>query len=383
MCWYSYCCALFAKMLPAAATLAWLGLALALPAGAAPQDFNHRKLAETAKTQLIIPGYQRFGASLSDLRTSISQLCASPGQKALRATRDAYREVIAAWGRIEIINFGPVAEANRFDRIFYWPDRKGRGRRQVLRLLKVRPQNALSAISLAKKSIAVQGLTALEVVLFGKTSELLLKSSNRDYSCRYADAIVDNLSSINEAILEAWTSETGFARLWANPSQNNSIYLSDIETTLELVKALDIGIENVRDKRIGPILGFGPKRLKSRPILWRSKSSMALIHANIAGLHKLLFKAGLAEVFIESRPDDNTVARYYMTSARKEFDMALDIAKELLAHPDPLPGRKVEAQIANRLSNIGFHLKKIRINNVPEIKRAAGLVVGFNASDGD
>ncbi|MEO1609747.1 MAG: imelysin family protein [Pseudomonadota bacterium] len=363
--------------------VAWLALVCVLPAAGAAKYFDHRTLAETAKTKFIIPGYQQFGASLADLRTSLSKLCATPGEPTLMSARNAYRKTIAAWGTIEIINFGPVTQDNRFDRIFYWPDRKGYGRRQVLRLLKKRDPNILSAAKLAQKSIAVQGLTALEIVLSGKTSEPLISASDQGYSCRYARAIVENLVSINEAVLQEWTSAAGFAKLWLNPGHENPVYLSGTETTLELVNALDLGIENVRDKRIAPILGVGSNRRKFRPILWRSKSSMVLIHANIAALHNLLFQAGLSDAFVASEPNETMAAKYYMAKVQKEFDMLLEIATELLSHADPFPGREVEVEIANRLLAVGFHLKEIRFNNVPEIKKAAGLVVGFNASDGD
>ncbi len=363
--------------------MALLALACAAPAVAAPKDFNHGKLAETAKTKFIVPGYQKFGAALGDLSAALSKLCAGPAKPALISTREAYRKVIAAWGTVEIINFGPVAEDNRFDRIFYWPDRKGRGRRQVLRLLKKRDPSALSAKSLSKKSVAVQGLTALEIILSGKTSEPLVAASDKGYSCQYARAIVENISAINIAVIEEWTSADSFAKLWSNPSPSNPVYISGTETTLELVKALDVGIENVRDKRIAPILGVGPKRRTSRPVLWRSKSSMTLIHANIAALHNLFFQAGISDAFIGSQQDETVAAKKYITSVKKEFDMPLEIAAELLGHTDPFRVREVEVEIVNQLLAAGFHLKEVRVNNIPEIKRAAGLVVGFNASDGD
>ncbi|MEO1609739.1 MAG: imelysin family protein [Pseudomonadota bacterium] len=340
-------------------------------------------MAETAKTKFIVPGYQKFGAALGDLSAALSKLCAGPAKPALISTREAYRKVIAAWGTVEIINFGPVAEDNRFDRIFYWPDRKGRGRRQVLRLLKKRDPSALSAKSLSKKSVAVQGLTALEIILSGKTSEPLVAASDKGYSCQYARAIVENISAINIAVIEEWTSADSFAKLWSNPSPSNPVYISGTETTLELVKALDVGIENVRDKRIAPILGVGPKRRTSRPVLWRSKSSMTLIHANIAALHNLFFQAGISDAFIGSQQDETVAAKKYITSVKKEFDMPLEIAAELLGHADPFRVREVEVEIVNQLLAAGFHLKEVRVNNIPEIKRAAGLVVGFNASDGD
>ena len=127
-----------------------VGLVALSPAAtsAAPAEFDHRKLAETARTRFIIPGYSQFGRRLNALKQAIAALCMSPSQPGLDEARASYRQTIAAWGRIEIISFGPVAEQNRFERILYWPDRKGRGSRQVRRLLakKNRTPSRLAAL---------------------------------------------------------------------------------------------------------------------------------------------------------------------------------------------------------------------------------------------
>lgn len=96
----------------------------------------------------------------------MSELCATHDEFTLHSTQQAYSQAIDAWGAVEIFKFGPVIKENRFNRIFYWPDRKGRGRRQIIQLLRKHDTNTLSSKSLANKSIATQGLTALEILLF-------------------------------------------------------------------------------------------------------------------------------------------------------------------------------------------------------------------------
>ncbi|MEN2494577.1 MAG: hypothetical protein TECD_00481 [Hyphomicrobiaceae bacterium hypho_1] len=74
-----------------------------------------------------------------------------------------------------------------------------------------------------------------------KHYKAFLVASNQRY-CRYAHAITGNLGSMSSQILKEWTSPDWFAKLWSNPGLENSIYISDSETTLELIKALADGI---------------------------------------------------------------------------------------------------------------------------------------------
>ncbi|MGI9422016.1 MAG: imelysin family protein [Hyphomicrobiaceae bacterium] len=352
--------------------------ALGGTAAAEPTKFNHRKLAEAARSQFIVPSYQKFGRALSDLRTGIAELCRVPAKTQLDVVRSAYRDVIATWGRAEIIAFGPIAAENRFERIFYWPDRKGIGARQVRRILATSDPGAIDVAKLTRKSVAVQGLSALELLLFGSTASTLADGTANAFSCRYALAIADNLANINATILRGWRDGGEFARIWQTPGRDNPAYLADKENTMELVKAFDHGLTRVRDARLAPALGIGSKR-KARPVLWRSRLSVVLIHANIIGLRDLFFKGGLAEAYLESSQSQIVGAEARLASIKRVFEQTLRMTDRLAREGDPfgLP------DIQSRLVRLGFPLKNVRLNAVSALKAAAGLSLGFNASDGD
>ena len=148
------------------------------------QSFGHRKLAKQARQDFILPGYMRLQLRVKQLRARTVGLCEAPTPLHLKAARGAYLGTIDAWGRVEMITFGPIAEHNRLERIFFWPDRKGIGLRQVRRLLANSRGDPLSAEALAKMSVAVQGLTALEVLLYGIGSSDLATRAKADDRCR-------------------------------------------------------------------------------------------------------------------------------------------------------------------------------------------------------
>lgn len=345
---------------------------------AAPKDFDHAKLARVVLKDFIRPGYSWFGASIGKLDKAIAALCAKPSRRTLKSTRVAYRAAIVAWGRIEIIMFGPVREKNRFERIFFWPDRSSVGERQIRQIVFGKGERALDPASLAKMSVAVQGLTALEHVLYGKGGDGLATAAAQSRRCRYAKAIADNLGAMTQDILASWQDGGAFARIWLAPGPSNPVYLSPSETTLEITKMLDQGLEGVRDRRIAPAIGLAQNRKVMRPVLWRSKLSMVLIHANIVGLRDLLFQGGLAQAVMASTGRDAETAGM-IDSIKSEFRLTERMAAALARRDDPFALPDIQA----RLIPIGFPLRNIRINAVGVLKAAAGLSIGFNASDGD
>ena len=79
--------------------------------------------------------------------------------------------------------------------MLFWPDRKGIGLKQVQAALAAKDPTAADAAQLAGKSVAMQGLGALEFVLFGTGAETLAGTGDA-YRCAYGAAIAANLDGI-------------------------------------------------------------------------------------------------------------------------------------------------------------------------------------------
>ena len=141
--------------------------AIALPA----QAFDHEGLARRALERHIIPGYQRLAAAAAVQTAALTAACNAPDLERLDAARTSFKDALTAWGRIEHVRFGPIAEQNRYDAMIFWPDPRGIARRQIARVLAQQDADALSPQVLAGKSVAIQGFSALDVVLFGSGSE--------------------------------------------------------------------------------------------------------------------------------------------------------------------------------------------------------------------
>ena len=179
-------------------------------------------IVNSAIDGFVRPGYRTFHQATSTLLADGQALCATPSQAALDAARKSFGETVDAWSRIEIIRFGPVTEQNRLERVLFWPDRKGTGLKQVQAALASQDATAADAKKLADKSVAMQGLGALEFVLYGTGSEAL--ATGDAYRCSYGAAIAGNLEAIAAELDTAWADSDGFAKIWANPSADNPLY---------------------------------------------------------------------------------------------------------------------------------------------------------------
>jgi uncharacterized protein len=344
----------------------------------AKSGFDHQRLANASLEKFIRPGYARFTSAIADMNAVVGQLCQSASTAQLAAARAAFRASVAAWGRVEFITFGPVGEANRLERILFWPDRKGIGARQVRRLLFNKTARAQDPAQLAKMSVAVQGLGALETVLFANGSDDLAKPNAAAFRCGYALAITRNLRDIAEVIASEWAPSGAFAKLWLAAGPDNPVYLSGRETTHELAKLVNQCLDTIVERRLEPIAGIGGSQRVRRPILSRSRLTLVLVAANVAGLRALMFDGGVMDVVKVQASGDHEVLSV-MKSAGTELSLALSLLRPLAQEPDLL----AHAGGRRKLVPVIFALKNVRENAVGALRSAAGLSLGFNASDGD
>ena len=339
--------------------------------------FDHAGLARQALDMHIRPGYAALVASAQVLAKELDGYCARPTGERRRAVDRAFDGLVSTWGRIEHIRFGPVATGNRLERLFFWPDRRGHGARQVATTLRERDASALDPAALAAKRVAIQGLGALETALFDAPSK---DAADRSYRCAYAKAIATNIANIAGVILKEWTDPDLYARDWLDPGAGNPHFLKRSETTLALAKALDNGLERVRDEWIAAPLGLGPQRRRLTPVLATSGRTLRFFQAGIEGLQHLYTTAGINKAIVDTtkaHPDvtvplNAKLAENEMETAREELRRLVRQGKRF--DPDGM---------MQPLVAVGFPLKNARLQVVALLGLTAGLSMGFNASDGD
>ncbi len=344
------------------------------------RPFDHAALAANALERHIRPGYASLAAAAVKARQSVSKDCNATGAASRKRIEAAYDRLITAWGRIEHIRFGPITAQNRLERIMFWPDRRGIGARQLTRAVTKRDESILDPTTLATKSVALQGLTALEFVLFPRKGWRAIDASERAYRCRFAGSITANLAAISQQVSDDWANPDGFASHWLRPGTGNPHLVLASETTLALAKAFSEGTERVRDDRIGGPMGLNPEQRKTPIVLAASNRTMRLVLANIDGLIDLFEAGGISKALLATNfkdPRINPAANLKLISS--ELNKARNLARQTIRVPKPFESSAAQS----RLVALGFPLKNARIQTAALLTLIADLSFGFNSSDGD
>lgn len=325
----------------------------------------------------IIPGYRDLAEATNALSEASAGLCKSPSETTLEAARSAFSSVVERWSAIEIIRLGPALEQNRFERFLFYPDRKSTGLKQVQAILAKKDESATSPETLKGKSVAVQGLGALEFVLYGTGAEVL-SGKEGDFRCRYGLAVSQNLRSIAGELLAAWEKPDGIQAAWKKPGPGNPLFRDNREAATELLGVLVHSVEMIKDQRLrtfyaGTVDGTPDRGRPKLAIYWRSANTMPAISANLGGLQRLFDTAGMESLL----PADSR-------SIAGSIDF---LFKALIAATDGLDG-PIEDALADerqraKLDFIALNTADLldRLNR--EFGGSIGLGAGFSFADGD
>ena len=332
-----------------------------------------RTVVTQAIEDAIRPGFAAYSETTAALRGEIDALCGTPSEATLNAARDGFAAVVAAWSRIEFYRFGPLMKENRTDRILFWPDRKGIGLRQVQAILSEPDWDAFDPETLSGKSVAVQGLGALEFLLYGTESERLA-TIEADFRCNYALSIATLLASTAAQMSAEWNDPDGISARMMRPDAANTDYRDTPEVLTELVGVMAHGVEAIRDQRILPFLGRDGEAGKPKSALfWRSKLTVASILGNFSGLRDLLVNSDIWEYAPTEQFRIGTEAIAEFERVAAEAGKVTGTTEEALADP-------VQKAALGEIVTASQTLGRLTGEELPA---ALGLSVGFSSLDGD
>ena len=350
-----------------------IGLLLCATGAANAAEIDVKAVVARSIGDFVRPGYSRFQDTTTALGQAVDGLCKTPSEASLGEAREAFSATVDSWSSIEIIRFGPVTEKNRLERILFWPDRKSIGLKQVQAVLADKDPTAIDATQLAGKSVAMQGLGALEFVLYGTGAEEL-SGQEGTYRCAYGLAISENLETIAGDLATEWADPVGFSQKWQEFGPQNPLYRDDSEALTELLEVFINGLELIRDQRLGGFLGADEKADKPRQaVFWRSGKTADTLAANMEGLKALLDASGIGPALPET-------ARWIGQSADFEFNNAITAANAAKG-----PAAEVLADPAKRGKLVYFGLVTSSLSEIFGTRLSAelGLTAGFSSLDGD
>ena len=387
---------------------------LALPLSVSGQEAGQGWLSG-----YIQPAMQTFESAAKKTETSLVALCTqeailrqgADSTKAAEAAQQAkldFRALVLAWSRIEFLRFGPLVEENRYERISFWPDPRNVMLRQIPGVLARYSRGEL--VDLSAQSVAVQGLPALEYLLYGNNGllnpapgnvrvddvrsgggvqpDVVVVPGNQTVPdvvrgrCDYSVDIARNLAGLAGALSAAWAADGVWGGGFANPATGRDTYRSHQEVLSESVKALSGGLQFAAEVKMGAAVG--------------RQGSTGLSASNVLAGEALSADAGRSTLSVQRLPWWRSGLHADALVATLQGMGAYYAAGHLALGASGWAGAQWQAELKQAVNLIesdgtgrqGWQAARLVLTNArrvldEDIAPALGVGLGFNALDGD
>jgi uncharacterized protein len=351
-------------------------LTAAAPAHAASvfEDLN-RALTDA----VIVSGYQGFATATGSLETAVSGFCTDPTPERLKAARQAFEAAMLTWQHVQPFAFGPIVTGARSSAIQLFPDRRGAISRQLSKALAARDPALVAPGGLEGKSVALTGFPALEQILYDddRLPAAGASGADADYACALAAAIARNLTGLAANVLDEWQRPGGFRDTVLTAAAGNDAYFTAEDASGDLLKSLHTALQSVIALKLEEPLGASLEEAKPRRAeSWRSGLSLAAIRATLETAQALYAAPGGFGEALQALADEEQLD----WAMRQGFGRAFG---RLDAIGPPLHAAVADREARARVEALLAEVKGLRLLVAQELAPALGLLVGFNAMDGD
>lgn len=325
---------------------------LALPALAAPDYVTTLQRVEKTHVQ---PRYNTLHQRSVSLYQSINAYCKNDAASD-EGIKRAFHSTMDAWQNVQHVQHGPVANDDRHARIQFWPDKRAKTGKHLRKFLAAGTLDDLAPGTFGNKSVAIQGLQALERLVFAEGP--LSRSPANEHSlstCTVAASIAQNLSNISKGINDKVKTTL------PNSDSKAAIraHVTDLITGLEVVSRL---------KLFEPI---GEERARSKLAEnWRSERSLKNIVINLHALRD--YYVTLSGPKLKDDPESKLII--------SQFDQTI---KQVESLGDAMGPVLVADNGRTQLRALALTLQDLRELVIIKLTSHLNINLGFNSLDGD
>ncbi|MEJ1161546.1 imelysin family protein [Prosthecomicrobium sp. N25] len=336
--------------------LGGVGLMVALALPAATAAAGEAETAEEVLQYFVVPRTEALARAAALQAEAWPAFCAAPSQAWAAEVRRRFAEVVEAWAAVEVVRFGPVAEASRHERLNFHPERRNATGRAVAGLLAGAERAMPDRGTVAQASVAGQGLGALERILHDPEAAGMAEGTPAGRRrCAVGAAIAAAVAATARETAEGWGHGDPSTRL--GPREVLVRSLTDLVTFYR-------GLVEVRIK---PVVGDAPGAGDHRAAaFWRAGLADRTTAVNLAA------GEALASILASGHLEAEAALRH-AAAAREVADGLEAPLAELAADP----ARRHRALML-------FAAVRDAHNRLLEVlPEALGVTVGFNSLDGD
>lgn len=302
--------------------------------------------------------YHQLLTAHQNLSVKVTQYCQNPSSTAYSDTQAAFMATLNAWMQAQIIDAGPMKTQNLRWEFQFWPDKKNLIKRNVDTLLTKKTLITLTDVKQA--SVIVQGYSALEYALY----ELSWKDTVRKQHCAYSQAVIAHLLERIQDITDYWSLEKHQEQLAVDPYKVDLV-LNSAATHTELMH-----------KKIAlPLNKKNPYFVES----WRSQQSFNHLSANVKAL-ELLYLQVIQPWLLQNRQDPLKARQATQLDSRVKDQ--LSNTHKLFRQESSLY-QLIKSKNTRTLKVLEKELRQLNRIFSEEIPQFLGIIIGFNANDGD
>jgi predicted lipoprotein len=342
------------------------------PAKPDPKAAQAGKIALAVTDQFVIPTYRALVQATDAQEKAWTAFAAKRESGDFPSLKAAYDAAADAWANAQFIKTGPITLFLRYDRFAYWPEARNATQRALDQLLSSKNPRDLAVESLAHDSVAGQGLTALERLLYdGDNPAAALKAPGRDgqWRTQVGTGIAHNLNVIAREVLADWTAPDGVRAAIAANKGWKSLFADAPEAARLLLTDLVAGFKLMHDVKLLPVLGANAEVAKPKSAeAWRSGRSQRDLKLN------LLAAQAMEKAFAAGAP----------AAHRTKLDQLFaNAAKAVDAMPSDLGDAAADPKRRARVDTGRATIKAVQTEIAAILPGDVGVTLGFNSLDGD
>jgi predicted lipoprotein len=310
---------------------------------------------------ILIPRYRALAQATTAQHSAWQAYCAAPSDANLATTKVAFQQVAKDWARVSYWNFGPITLSLRANRMQHWPERRNAVTRALSHTLA--SDSTPNYASLRTGSVAIQGLPALERLLFDPD----FANPPQARKCAIATAITENMAAIATHTLQEWTQKDGMYA--ALKRGKHPIFFSNWQdASRQMMTAVITGYQIIADQKLLPVMAKDIEKANPKKAeYWRSGLSWASIAAQAAALAE----------------DSRIILKYHPENAAPLARIATFADAFAAPQPIPLATAVQDATQRPRLTALFAVVQTTKNALITDFPAALGVALGFNALDGD
>jgi predicted lipoprotein len=338
---------------------------------AAPAPADKREVVLPVIDSFVIPAYRALASASDAQERAWNTFAAARNAANFAALRNAYGSAADAWAVAQTVRTGPITLFLRTERFAYWPEARNATQRALGQLLSSRNPADLSPQALASGSVAGQGLTALERLLYdaGAVAALTAAGAEAEWRARVGQGIARNLNAIARDVLNEWTAPDGMRASIAANRGWRDLFADSNEAATLLLTDLVTAFRVMHDVKLLPVLGGSVD--EARPRLsesWRSGRGRRNLALNLVGARDL------TRAFGQSAPEQR----------RGDFETRFAQALRAVSAIDgPLGDAAADPMRRPAVEAARDAIRGVQLRIAETLPADLGITLGFNALDGD